>query len=60
MQQQKKNSLARHQVVCIMFKEIVQLNFTARKLCSEYWTLVKPPNRFSQYFNIEYCAQRHP
>ena len=42
--QQQNTSWIRHQVVCIVFKEIVQI---AEKLC---WTRVKPPNRFSQYF----------
>ena len=32
-----------HQVVCIVFKEILQLNFIARKLCSLCWTRVTPP-----------------
>ena len=53
--QQQNTSWTRHQVVCIMFKEIVQLNFYSRKnimqlildLCK------KKPNRFSQYL---YCA----
>ena len=33
------------------------VNFIARKLYSYHWTRVKPSNRFSQYFNSEYCAQ---
>ena len=32
--QQQNISWTRHQVVCIVFKEIVQLNFMARNLCS--------------------------
>ena len=32
--QQQNTSWTRHQVVCIVFKEIVQLNFIAEKLCS--------------------------
>ena len=58
--QQQNTSWTRHQVVCIVFKEIVQLNFIARKLCSLCWTCVKPPNKFSQYLNNEYYAQARP
>ena len=32
--QQQNISWTSHQVICIVFKEIVQLNFMARKLCS--------------------------
>ena len=46
-----------------MFNEIICATwFYGKKInvANTYCTCVKPPNKFSQYFNIEYCAQAYP
>ena len=45
----------RHQVVCIVFKEVVQINLWHKNYVANMDSR-KTPNRFSQYFIFEYCA----
>ena len=49
-----KHQWTRHQVVCIVSKEVVQINFI--KIMYLILDSCKTPNRFSQYFIFEYCA----